>query len=123
MTDFSKLKGYMDWYCARMENVHNILMDLSEKLKERGCRVYSTKWRSAKQDDWRSYIVVTKGNLRTYVGFHQVPYGWYADSECSTSHLRGLVGEYGFGFPYTVDEILDSMRPCYKKLDEFYVEI
>lgn len=123
MKEISELKSYMDWYCARRENAHNVLMNLAEELKARGCKVYSTKWRSARQDGWRNYILVQKGNLRTYVGFCEVPYGWYADSECSARNARGLVGEYGFGFPYTVDEVLDTMRPCNEKLLFFYVEI
>lgn len=123
MKEISELKSYMDWYGARRENAHNVLMNVAEQLKARGCKVYSSRWRSARQDGWRDYIIVQKGDLRTYVGFREVPYGWYVDSEGSSSNYRGLVGEYGFGFPYTIDEILESMRPCNKKIYSFHVEI
>lgn len=118
------MSSYLEAYFERMENNHNVLMKVAEELKARGCKVYSTEFRSHPEDRWRDYILVQKGNLRTYVGFAETPYRWYVDSECSTHHnTRGTVGERGYGFPYTIDEILESMRPCNEKIKFFYVEI
>lgn len=96
------MKGYMECYVERMENNHNFLMKVAEELKGRGCEVYSTKWRSAKQDGYRNYILAVKDGKRVLVGFHEVPYGWYVDPDCCAREheMRFLSENHGYGVSF-----------------------
>lgn len=122
--------NYLESYGQRMKNNHITLMQVADMLKLKGCKVYSSEFRDSKRDSYRKYLLVVKDNKKTYVGFSEVPYRWWLDSECSNrKNTRGLVGEKGYGFPYTIEEILDSMRTIQKSEREFqqtlrsYVEL
>lgn len=107
-------------YRKRRENNHNVLMALAEQLKAKGCKVYSTKCEEARK--MREYIVVEKDCKRNIVGFAEVPYRWYIGSSYC-GKISGLVGDDTYGFPFTVDEIINSLVPITNKIDWFYVEI
>lgn len=103
--------NYFESHRQRMKNNHITLMKVADMLKLKGCKVYSSEFRDSERDSYRRYLLVVKDRKKTYVGFSEVPYRWWLDSECSNlKNTRGLVGEKGYGFPYTIQEILDSMR-------------
>lgn len=115
---------YMEAYIARRKNNHAVLMEVAKELKLHGCEVYSTKWRSEKQDGYRKYILAVKDGKRIYIGFNEVPYGWYANATCSArEELRFLDENHGYTFPYTIDEIMQRMQICHKGVDWFYERV
>lgn len=113
---------YMDAYIARRENNHGVFLKLAEKLKYLGCRVYASP-----HDNLLTYIRVEKDNKFCYVGFGEVPYRWYVDNSTAGNDIdsRGLVGEHGYDFPFTIEEIMSKLRPITKGKERksFYMEL
>lgn len=120
------METYFEAYARRMKNNHQKLMEVSEQLKQNGCKVYSKPFIEGSSDGYRSYILVVKGDKKTYLGFAECPYRWFLDSECS-SHKETRYK--GFDIPYTLEEIIHSMNTIQnknrleEKINRLYVEL
>lgn len=119
------MKSYMECYRERIENNHNELIKLAEILRDQhGCKCFR---HHATIQGLVTYILIEKDGKKTYAGFAEVPYRWFIDPECRTTigvaQTRWDDESRGFKFPFTVEEVLKSMRIFKKPKYNFYVEI
>ena len=111
--------GYFDAYIQRKEAVDAELRKLASELKKQGCTVYHVRC-----VPYVEYIMVTKGNLRTYVGYAKVPYHWWADGGCrSIIGASQMEGGSDTVCPFTVEDVMSTLRvPRRSNIDSMYVE-
>lgn len=111
---------HVDAYVQRKEAVDAELKKLASELKKQGCTVYHVRC-----VPYLEYIMVTKENLRTYVGYAEVPYHWWADGGCR-SFIGGSQIEGGSDTvcPFTVEDVMSTLSvPREGKIDSMYVEL
>lgn len=101
--------NYFDAYKLRMERVDKMLRELSQQLKDNGCKVFAPK------HGLIPFIKVFKEGKHIIVGFGEVPYHWYLQIclKPSVELGSGKTTEkvYSEENPFTVNHILDSLQP------------
>ena len=110
---------HVDAYVQRREAVDAELRRLASELKKQGCRVYHV--RDVPYIEW---FMITKETLRTYVGYAEVPYHWWADSGCR-SFIGGSQMEGGSDTvcPFSVEDVMSTLdTPRRSGIDSMYVE-
>ena len=110
---------HADAYVQRREAVDAELRRLASELKKQGCSVYHVRGVPHIE-----YMMITRGTLRTYVGYAEVPYHWWVDSGCrSLTGGSQMEGGSDTVCPFSVEDVMSTLGvPREGKIDSMYVE-